>query len=108
MREIREAVNRTQTATLWRNNVGFDKETRVKYGLGVGSADLVGFIHSTGRFFAIEVKTPTGRIRKEQKLWIDFVNSRGGYACIARSVAEGLEHLERAKEGCCFLAPWAI
>lgn len=96
MRAIRAAVNGTKKATLWRNNVGFDAEKRVKYGLGVGSADLVGFIHDSGRFLAVEVKTPTGRLSKEQRLWMEFVNKHGGYACVARSPEEALEHLERA------------
>lgn len=99
MREVADAVGRTRRAVVSRNNVGFDDRTRVKYGLGKGSADLVGFLFESGRFFAIEVKTPTGRLSKEQKLWINFVNKCGGYACVARSVDEALGHLQKAIEG---------
>lgn len=95
MRAIRVAVNSTGKATLFRNNCGYDADKRVKYGLGVGSADLVGFVHATGRFIAMEIKTPTGRLSKEQRLWIRFVNEHGGYACVARSVPEALEHLDK-------------
>ena len=97
MNEIRAAVNKTNRATLWRNQVGFDAQNKVKYGLGVGSADLVGLIHKNGRLFAIEVKTPTGRISDEQKAWIAVINARGGYAAVARSVDEALVHLGAAE-----------
>jgi hypothetical protein len=96
MRDIRNAISATGRATLWRNNVGFDAATQVKYGLGKGSADLVGFIYETGRFFAIEVKTPRGRLSSEQKCWIEFVLAHGGYACVARSVDDALKELEKA------------
>jgi len=88
MRAIRVAVNATGKATLWRNNVGFDKDKKVKYGLGKGSADLVGFLHSTGRILAVEVKTSVGRLSPEQKAYLSFVAERGGIAGVARSVEE--------------------
>jgi hypothetical protein len=72
---------------------------RIAYGLGKGSADLVGFLFESGRFFAVEVKTPTGRLSKDQKNWINFVNKYGGYACVARSPDEALGHLQLALEG---------
>ena len=100
MRRIQDAVGNTKRAQLARNNVGVTRDTpRISYGLGKGSADLVGFLFESGRFFAIEVKTPTGRLSKEQKLWLNFVNKYGGYACVARSVDEALSHLQLAIEG---------
>jgi hypothetical protein len=95
-RKIRLAVCSTGRVTLYRNNSGYAAETRVKYGLGDGGADLVGFVHGTGRFFALEVKTPTGRVRKNQELWIAHVNRNGGYAVVVRSVEEALTALEEA------------
>lgn len=94
MRDIREAVNATGKATLWRNSVGYDSTTRVKYGLGVGSADLVGFMHETGQMIAIEVKTPVGRLSKEQKLWLAFCAAKGARVGVARSVEEALAILD--------------
>lgn len=96
MRQIRAAVSNTGRATLWRNNVGLDAERGVAYGLGKGSADLVGFVHATGRFFALEVKTPVGRIRPEQKVWVNHVTAHGGYAAFVRSVDDALKALEDA------------
>jgi hypothetical protein len=59
------------------------------FGLCIGSSDLVG-LTPTGRFFAIEVKTATGRASKEQIIFIDRINKQGGIAGIARSSAEAL------------------
>ena len=116
-----EASNRG--LTLFRNNVGHgvqgsqivhvDKPShvtlnpgdawvrnarRVRFGLCVGSSDLIGLKKITitpdmvGKtlavFTAIEVKTPTGRATKKQKNFIDFVNGAGGISLIARSLED--------------------
>lgn len=98
MREIRLAVCETGRATLWRNSSGFDKTIRVKYGLGDGGADLIGFVFKTGKFFALEVKTPTGTLQENQRLWIEFVNRNGGFARVARSVEDALAALKEAED----------
>jgi hypothetical protein len=90
MREIRFAVNKTGKATLFRNNVGVDLDKRVSYGLGKGSADLIGFRHGDGVMIGIEVKTPAGRLSKEQKLWLDFCKKHGAIVGVARSVQEAM------------------
>ena len=95
-RAIRDAVSRTGRATLWRNNVGVDVMKGVAYGLGKGSADLVGFVHDTGRFFALEIKVARGVISDEQRTWVAFVNGRGGYAAVVRSIDESLAALDAA------------
>jgi hypothetical protein len=61
-------------------------------GLCKGSADLIG-ITNTGRFFAIEVKTQTGRASKEQAQFIEHIKQQGGIAGIARNPADALELL---------------
>lgn len=79
-----------------RNNVGVLQDKRgqyVRYGLGTGSSDLVGFTN-TGRFLAIEIKTATGRATPEQQNFIDQVNKVGGLAFIARSVQDVVDKLE--------------
>jgi hypothetical protein len=63
-----------------------------------GLADLIGWTTRTvtpemvgqqvAIFTSIEVKTPTGRIRPEQKTWLDAVLKAGGIAAVARSVAD--------------------
>lgn len=59
------------------------------FGLCIGSSDLIG-LTDKGRFFAIEVKTDTGRASKEQKIFIAQIIKQGGLAGIARSPAEAL------------------
>lgn len=56
----------------------------IKFGLTVGSSDLIG-LTPTGRFFAIEVKTPTGKATKDQLNFIEQVRLAGGLAGIART-----------------------
>lgn len=58
-----------------------------------GLSDLVGF-RPDGKFFALEIKTPTGRPSPEQIKFIDFCHRKGIPAGIARSVEEALQILE--------------
>jgi hypothetical protein len=87
---------------LWRNNCGSleDRNGRwVKFGVAnPGGSDLIGFRSviitpdmvgtRIAIFSAIEVKQKSGRIRPEQRAFIDNVKLHGGYAGIARSVEE--------------------
>lgn len=61
----------------------------IKFGLTVGSSDLIG-LTASGQFFAIEVKTPTGKTTKEQQNFIKQVKGNGGLAGVARSPADAL------------------
>jgi hypothetical protein len=92
MRAIRFGVTEAGLGTLWRNNVGFDAQNKIRYGLGLGSADLVG-IATGGRFLAIEVKTSEGRLRVEQRAWLRVVEARGGIALVCRSAEEAIRAL---------------
>lgn len=77
---------------IWRQNVGTLKNAAgipIKFGLCVGSSDLIG-LTPTGKFLAVEIKTPTGKATTEQLRFIEAVRSRGGIAGIARSPAEAL------------------
>lgn len=71
----------------------------MRYGLQKGSADLIGVLAPEGRFLALEVKTPKGRISKEQELFLSLVRKQGGFACVVRSVDDALAAIERAKKG---------
>lgn len=94
---------------LFRNNVGILKDRygrRVKYGLTVGSSDLIGWkqvphLNGEGRahgfvalFLAVETKGPKGRVSKKQKHFIDYVNFSGGIAGVCRSVEEFIALVE--------------
>jgi VRR-NUC domain len=80
-------------AALWRNNVGVDVQRGIRYGLGVGSPDLIG-IHPSGRFLGLEVKAPGGRISADQQRWHDYARSKGALVYVVRSVEEAMECLK--------------
>jgi len=84
---------------LYRNNTGTlrDQHGRpVSFGLCKGSADLIGWRTVTitqemvgsqvAVFTSIEVKAASGRLRPEQRQWLDAVQAAGGIAGVARSV----------------------
>ncbi len=96
----------TGPVRLFRNNTGtlYDRQGRpVTFGLAKGSADLIGWTTRTitpdmvgqqvAVFTSVEVKTPTGRLRPEQRQWLDAVQAAGGIAGVARSVEEAEELL---------------
>ena len=91
----------TGPVRLFRNNTGVLKDQHgrpVQFGLCKGSADLIGWTtrtitaemvgHQVAVFTSIEVKTPTGRLRPEQRQWLEVVETAGGIAGVARSVAD--------------------
>lgn len=61
----------------------------IKFGLCIGSSDLIG-LTDKGIFFAIEVKTKTGKASKEQLNFIEQVKASGGKTGIARSAQDAL------------------
>jgi hypothetical protein len=100
--QIRAALGELPDLMLQRNSVG-NVETidgrRMGFGLGKGSADLVGCLAPSGRFFALEVKTATGRVRPEQRVWLEVVRRFGGFATVVRSVDDALAAVARARAG---------
>jgi hypothetical protein len=97
--EIRLALSDEPGLVLWRNNTGVAEHrgARVRYGLAVGSADLIGCLD--GRFVALEVKTPAGRASPQQRQWLDLVRRHGGFAAIVRSVEDARAAIARARTG---------
>lgn len=86
---------------LWRNNVGqlqTKEGTYVRYGLCVGSSDLIGLQSivvtpdMVGKrlavLVAIETKTMKGRAREEQVAFLNTVAQAGGLCGIARSIED--------------------
>ena len=102
--QIRLALSRAGVVA-FRNNVGqyTDPKTGrpIRYGLGVGSSDLVGWTPTlvtpdmVGRtlavFTACEVKAPNGRPTEHQLNFIAQVLRAGGFAGIARSPQDALQ-----------------
>ena len=101
-RHVRLACS-TGNTRLFRNNTGTlrDQHGRpVQFGLCKGSADLIGYRTVTitpemvgqqvAVFTSVEVKTHTGRLRPEQRAWMETVQAAGGIAGVARSVEDAL------------------
>jgi hypothetical protein len=53
----------------------------------VGSSDIIGVLPD-GRFLAVEVKAPNGRLTPEQSAFLEDVRSLGGAAIVTRSFRE--------------------
>jgi hypothetical protein len=84
--DVRLILGADPAGVWWRNNVGVAETVRgnkIKFGLFPGSADLVGLFR--GRFVAVELKTPSGRQSKEQRLWQKCVEDHGGIYALVRS-----------------------
>jgi hypothetical protein len=111
--EIRAAVAKMPDVTLYRNAVGKMNVAGkwFTYGLGPGSADLVGWItvHPTvtlriARFLALEVKDPAQPLSRhaahvaDQEAWLAHVRSCGGVAGIVTSVEEAVSLIQEARE----------
>lgn len=114
LQDIRAAVAELPGVLVWRNNTGVDVTRGIRFGIGVGGADLVGIATvpalvgedtghydaaRIGRFFGLEVKRPGGRARPEQRMWADAVRQHGGFVATVHSVGEALAAIERCRAG---------
>ena len=61
----------------------------IKYGLGVGSADVI--VCHGGRFVALEFKAPGGAQSDEQHTWQSWVERAGGVYQVVRTVGDAVE-----------------
>ena len=82
---------------LWRANAG---KIQTVHGGWIklfpkGFPDTVGYRKGDGKFIAIEVKTPKGKLRPEQEKFKEFAETQPIIYGIARSVEEALEIIER-------------
>lgn len=100
---VHKALAATGRVVMWRNNSGAlpavgrgGRSYPMRFGLGVGGADLVGLLRPSGRFLAIEVKTATGKQSDEQRAWAAAVQGAGGFYRVVRSPEEALDALEAA------------
>ena len=76
----------------WRNNNTTTKGRAPGKHFMPGVGDIVGVLPD-GTFLSIEVKTDTGRLSSDQKVFIDAVQERGGCAICARSIDDVIEEL---------------
>lgn len=107
LREIMIAIGAEPGVLLMRNQVGaverFDERTNAtrveRYGLGVGSADLVAILAPSGRWFCLEVKAESGRVDPDQAKWHERARGFGAFVAVVRSADEAREALARARRG---------
>jgi hypothetical protein len=98
MREIRMAA--PAHVRLLRNNVGafeWAPGKWLRYGLCVGSSDLIGWTQQDGKaiFTAVETKGKRGRLTQDQENFLYQVEAAGGIAIVAKTVEEALRGLCR-------------
>ena len=84
---------------VFRANVGKVRMTDGRFfdtGLPKGFSDLFGF-RKDGQIFFIEVKNETGRVRPEQKQFLETMRSLGALAGVARSPEDALKIIREEK-----------
>jgi hypothetical protein len=91
---------RANPAVAWveRQNSGAAKVGNrfIRFGW-TGCADVLGQM-TDGRFLAVEVKGPTGRLRPEQTLFLEQVNKAGGLGFMARDLRDVHRELNQLKD----------
>ncbi len=98
--DIRLALGEEPDAVFWRNNTGAAELAsghHRNFGLAKGSADLIGCVG--GRFVALEVKTRSGRVSDDQRVFLELVRRCGGFACVVHSVLDARAAGQRCREG---------
>ncbi|WP_255287017.1 VRR-NUC domain-containing protein [Bacillus toyonensis] len=93
---IRLALN--PYAIVFRANVGTFKTEdgrTVSTGLPKGFSDLFGYRKSDGKMFFIEVKNEKGRLRPDQKHFIETMHKNGAIAGVARSPEDAIELIRK-------------
>ena len=60
-----------------------------------GCSDVLGMLRD-GRFLAVEVKAPAGRLRPEQALFLERINKAGGLGFVARDCRDVSDALKQA------------
>ncbi len=105
--EIRKALGREQDFTLWENSKVqvVQGQPRAMPGLTKGASDMLGILAPHGRLVALEMKTGSARPTDEQRMFLELVRKRGGFACIIQAdsveeaVAKAKDALGRARSG---------
>jgi hypothetical protein len=99
--EILVAVS-AHNCTVFRSNVGKVKTADGRWfntGLPKGHPDLYGFKWKNGKVFYLEIKTPTGRPRKDQIRFHEMLTRHHIVHGIARSVSEALMIVDKELVG---------
>lgn len=87
---------RAETVRVQPGDVLIRNARPLEAGLCKGSSDLIGW-GPGGRFVALEVKTPTGRVTPEQRQFLDAVTAAGGIGEVVRSPEDAIAALRDTK-----------
>lgn len=68
-------------------------------GAPAGTSDLIGCRRSDGKFIALEVKTPTGRVRTEQERFLAAIREAHALCGVARSPEDAIRIIEGDTNG---------
>lgn len=85
------AYRNNSGATVYETN---GRRRLVRYG-HAGSSDIIGMMPD-GRFLAIEVKRPGGKLTELQANFLNNVNDNGGVGMVVFSLEDLIDELERA------------
>lgn len=120
--QIMRALGQMQGVVVWRNAVGtavYEGGARVEYGVGgKGAPDLLlEVLHPpTGHWLAvwIEIKTPGGDVRPDQKVWhaaarrITKLSPVARNVGIARSIADALAIVAEVQQHGRVVSAWEV
>ena len=92
---IRNGIN--DIAVIFRINVGSFKvgDRIISTGVPKGFPDLFGFRRTDGKAIFLEVKTPKGKLRKEQEVFKEALSKQNVIYGVARSLEEAREIILR-------------
>lgn len=96
--EIRLAL--ADTCMIFRENVGAFRTSDGRFitsGVPKGFPDLFGFRKSDGKAVFIEVKTPKGRLSKEQAKFLDKMQKSNAIAGVCRSKEDAINLINGGK-----------
>lgn len=84
----------------FRNNTGAVRRHGrvIRFGLGVGSADIIAIVAPHGRFVALEVKDEKGETSDAQDNWQRVIEAHGGVYAVVRTIFEALAAVRRARK----------
>lgn len=83
-----------------RNRAGAVRKSRgmIRFGLEVGSADLVCIVAPHGRWLCIETKRPkNSKTAEAQTKWLEKMRTYGAVAGVCKTVEEALALVELAR-----------
>lgn len=105
--EIMAAVGALDGVVVWRNNIGTAAHggsgRRVAYGVGgPGAPDLLCEVRTASGVWAavwMEIKTPEGSLRPDQRRWHEAARADGRHVYTVRSVEDALAAVDGVRHG---------